>query len=118
MTPEPQPQALHPWPNEVSIAINLSEKLQETLMDENGDQLHSIESVLELDEIYQAAPSLEQIVRDAIDGRRIPDYAYEFLDREENDVARLVFEQLPAEQLKSLTEAMRMRAVEEATNSA
>ena len=113
-----QPQPLHPWPNEVSIAINLTEKLQKWVWEETGERLHEVESVLQLDEIYRTAPGLQQVVKDTIDGRHLPNDAYEFLDREESEVIELVLKNLPSEQVSSLKQAIRNRDGEEAANSA
>ena len=112
------PMPLHFWPNEVSIAINMAEKLQKSIREENGERTHEIESVLQLDEIYQAAPSLEQTVRELIEHRAVPDHVQQYLDEEESDAAQHVMNELPAGEAENLRKAIRERDREEAQNSA
>ena len=123
MTPEPQnepqPKPLYPWPNEVSIAINLTEKIQKSVVEETGEKLSHPESVLQLDEIYRLAPDLEHGVRNAMNDREKRDHEYQFLDEQESEYAEFVLEELPAEQVNRLKEEIRSRTVgEEAINSA
>ena len=114
----PQPQPLYAWPNEVSIAINLTEKLQRSVLEETGEKLRNSESVMQLDEIYRLAPDLEQGVRNAMNDREKRDYEYEFLDEQESEYAEFALEELPAEQVNRLKEEILKRVGEEAINSA
>ena len=121
MTPEinkPNPMPLYSWPNEVSIAINLAEKLQKSVREKTGERVREVESVLQLDEIYRAAPSLEQTVRELIEHRAVPDHIQQYLDEEESDAARDALNKLPDGEAENLRKAILERDQEEAQNSA
>ena len=112
------PMPLYFWPNEVSIAINLAEKLQKSVREKTGERVREVESVLQLDEIYRAAPSLEHAVRELIEHRAVPDHIQQYLDEEESDAAHRVLKALPAGEAENLRKAILERDQEEAQNSA
>ena len=106
------PSPLHPWPNDVSIAIIVTEKIQRAVFEELKQKHRDAESIIELDDAYRMAPDLAQTLTDVIKNRWVPDYVTEFLDQEEASVAEMVIQQLPPEQLDVLKEEFRRRLQE------